>query len=165
MINSRWYQFWALFKVLRWFQFDRIREILVRSALILDDIFITKKVLILNMRIIAWVAIKFIGITHFIVCVWILVTNERIEEGASERLELLEPNQIYWICFDYYVVSLYFVVMTQTTVGYGVPYSYTLNNLEMIFIMIIQFSGIGLFSVIVNEVFSYKSETKVEDMV
>ena len=105
--------------------------------MILDDIFITNKVLILNMRIIAWVAIKFIGITHFIVCVWILVTNERFAEGAEEQFELLEPNQIFRLTFDYYVETLYFVVMTQTTVGYGVPYSFTLNNLEMIFIMII----------------------------
>ena len=30
--------------------------------------------------------------------------------------------------------------------------------------MIIQFSGIALFSTIVNEVFSYKTEAKVQDM-
>lgn len=60
---------------------------------------------------------------------------------------------------------MYFVVMTQTTVGYGVPYSHQLNVTEMIFIMILQFSGIAMFSTIVNEVFSFKSEAKVEDMV
>ena len=34
----------------------------------------------------------------------------------------------------------------------------------MIFVMIIQFSGIALFSTIVNEVFSYKTEARVQDM-
>ena len=80
MLKSGWYHLWALFKVLRILQFDRMREILVRVALLLDDIFMFKKVLILNSRIILWVALKFILFTHLMVCVFVLVTNERIED-------------------------------------------------------------------------------------
>ena len=80
MLQSGWYHLWALFKVLRILQFDRMREILVRVALLLDEIFMFKKVLILNSRIILWVALKFILFTHLMVCVFVLVTNKRIEE-------------------------------------------------------------------------------------
>ena len=70
-----------------------MREILVRSALLLDDIFVFKKVLILNSRIILWVALKFILFTHLMVCVFILVTNKRIEDGAIVKLLASEdPN-------------------------------------------------------------------------
>lgn len=96
MLESGWYQLWALFKVLRILQFDRMREILVRSAHLLDDIFMFKKVLILNSRIILWVSLKFILFTHFMVCVYVLVTNERIEDGASTKLLASEdPNYIF----------------------------------------------------------------------
>ena len=73
-----------------------MREILVRSANLLDDIFMFKKVLILNSRIILWVALKFILFTHLMVCVFVLVTNGRIEDGASTKLLASEdPNYFF----------------------------------------------------------------------
>ena len=70
-----------------------MREILVRVAFLLDEIFMFKKVLILNSRIIFWVALKFILFTHLMVCVFILVTNKRIEDGAIiELLASEDPN-------------------------------------------------------------------------
>ena len=46
---------------------------------------------------------------------------------------------------------MYFVVMTQTTVGYGAPYEFT--PYEKLFVMAAQFVGIALFSTITAEVF------------
>ena len=53
--------------------------------------------------------------------------------------------------------------MTQTTVGYGVPYP--IAKYEMIFVMIVQFCGGFLFSMITGEVFQWRREVTVEKMV
>ena len=50
------------------------------------------------------------------------------------------------------------MVMTQTTVGYGVPYDTDLYQHEMYYIMAVQFFGLALFSTISAEVFDYKTE-------
>ena len=137
MIHSEWYQFWSFLKVLRILQFDRIKNVLFRSHGVLDEIFPMKKVLILNIRTIMWVALRFTIFTHIMICVWVAVTSNRFEEAEVESiLTDYEPNEILVICLNYYVETMYFVVMTQTTVGYGVPYSYELNITEMVFIMI-----------------------------
>ena len=157
MIDSGWYKLWSFFKILRILQFGRIKNVLFRCHEVLDELFPMKKVLFLNIRTIMWVALRFIIFTHIMVCVWVAVTNKRFHESEIDRMiTSYEPYEILEICLNWYVETMYFVVMTQTTVGYGVPYSYELDITEMIFIMILQFSGIALFSTIVNEVFAYR---------
>ena len=69
----------------------------------------------------------------------------------EEIVENSNPYELLKVCIYYYVEAISFIVMTQTTVGYGAPFKFT--ALEMIFIMISQFCGQALFSMIVREVF------------
>ena len=78
MINSGWYWLWSLFKIFRLLQVDRIREVLWRASYLFDDLFPMKKVLILNIRLAVWVAVRFIVATHIFACIWIAVSAPRI---------------------------------------------------------------------------------------
>ena len=67
-------------------------------------------------------------------------------------------------CNNHYIEAFYFVVMTQTTVGYGIIYS-QLTVGEMFYMMWVQFFGLALFSTITSEVFDYKTEVSVDKMI
>ena len=142
----------------------------------------------MNMRKLVWVVIKFSLATHIMTCLFLMVSFERnekefnnrtreelgyIPKTAKEVLHVTTPWQILVDVLHYYVESLNFIVMTQTTVGYGAPYSFIpekddphpFTAPEMIFVMIAQFCGSALFSMIVGEVFQWRREATVEKMV
>ena len=62
-----------------------------------------------------------------------------------------------------YVTSLYFIVTTVTTVGYG-DYSAT-NTSERLFLIMLEFLGISVFSIIMGNITSLKSDTKISDII
>ena len=71
---------------------------------------------------------------------------------------------------DLYIASLYWVVTTLTSVGYGDIYGST--NVEFIYTMIVEFCGIFVFSIIMSMVTNFIStrgdvdivETKLEQV-
>ena len=80
MYNSRWYGFWAFFKIFKLMQYLRIGEVLTRFSQNLDELFPLNKVLIANIRKIMWVAIRFLLATHILSCMFIMTMKERIIE-------------------------------------------------------------------------------------
>ena len=80
MYNSRWYGFWAFFKIFKLMQYLRIGEVLTRFSQNLDELFPLNKVLIANIRKIMWVAIRFFLATHILSCMFIMTMKERIIE-------------------------------------------------------------------------------------
>lgn len=84
MILSGWYWFFSLLKVFKLLQYIRILEVLLRLGNKLDDMFPLKKVLIMNLRKIMWVAIKLSLTTHILTCIFVIVSYKRIEEKQNE---------------------------------------------------------------------------------
>ena len=151
MIESGWYWYFNLFKIFKILQYLRISEVLKRLGENADVLFPHKKVLILNMRKIMLVAIKFGLNIHLMTCLFMLSSTGQREEQENyekafiqkygkdktyeEFLEIVSPQDIFIACLYYYMESQSFIVMTQTTVGYGVPYP--IAKYEMIFVMIV----------------------------
>ena len=59
--------------------------------------------------------------------------------------------------------SIYFMTTTMTTVGFGDNKG--MNESERIFLSIIMFFGLAMFTIIVNQVMSIRKVLKVEDLV
>ena len=69
----------------------------------MDELFPMKKILIINVRIITWVAIRFAIFTHILVCVWIGVSSDRFDEGEVRQiLDIYTPNEILDIALLFY---------------------------------------------------------------
>ena len=103
MLNTGWYHFWATFKVFRLLEFGRVKDALERAAYKIDELFPEKKVLIVNVKIITWVAIRFAIFTHILVCVWIGVSSDRFDEGEVRQiLDIYTPNEILDIALLFY---------------------------------------------------------------
>ena len=99
MILTGWYHLWAFFKILRLLSFSRVKDVLERAADRIDELFPMEKVLIINVKIITWVAIRFAIFTHILVCVWIFVSSARFDEGeVTKILDIYKPNEILDIC-------------------------------------------------------------------
>ena len=104
-----------------------------------------------NVNALSSQAIILFTIMHVVACGWIGVGQT---EGWGSWLD--EGN------FDFskdestiYVTSLYWVVTTLTTVGYGDIYGNTVQ--EYIYTMIVEFIGILVFSIIMSTVNSFLS--------
>ena len=102
-------------------------EVLTRLGENLDAVFPGKKVLIVNMRKLMWVVIKYSLATHIMTCIFLMVQYQRNEETvnkqtlkaygyipttAEEILHVTTPEEILVAILYYYVESLYFIVMT-----------------------------------------------------
>ena len=71
-----------------------------------------KKVLIINIRLMVWVAVRFIVATHIFACIWIAVQAERIHLEEIQELMSQAPSEILSACLQFYEETVYFVVMT-----------------------------------------------------
>ena len=104
-----------------------IEEVLMKLIENLDAVFPGKKVLIVNMRKLMWVVIKYSLTTHIMTCLYTMVKYQRrlkeiidetievygyIPTTAKEILHVTTPEKILIAILDYYVESLYFIVMT-----------------------------------------------------
>ena len=108
---------------------------LQRLALNLDRVFPRRKILIVNIKHIMWVAIRAYLATHILACIFLIVDRERFdEEHDLFDITAQTPREILEHSFEAYVDAFYFMVMTQTTVGYGSLYS-DLKKKEMFYIM------------------------------
>jgi hypothetical protein len=92
-----------------------------------------------------------LSIMHMIACGWILVGET---EGWGTWLTS-ESFNVKQDAASVYITSLYWVVTTLTTVGYGDIYGTTQE--EYIYTMIVEFIGILVFSIIMSTVNSFLS--------
>ena len=93
-------------------------------------------------------------VMHIIACAWIYV-GERPVWGSWLRNDNFNISQSYHDATTVYITSIYWVVTTLTTVGYGDIYGTTEE--EFIFTMVVEFIGILVFSIIMSTVNSFLS--------
>ena len=87
MIDTRWYNFWSLFKVFKFLHYLRIKEVLTRFFEKLDDLFPLQKILVVNIRNVLWTTIRFCIATHVIACFFVMVSYNRIQAQEQEFIE------------------------------------------------------------------------------
>jgi hypothetical protein len=80
---------------------------------------------------------------HILTCIWVFIGTQ---ESLVIRDGWLNPTQVDKGTMATYVRSLYFILTTMTTVGYG---DMTVNTpIEQCFSVIVMISGIGFFATI-----------------
>jgi hypothetical protein len=107
-------------------------------------------------------------VIHLLACVWVGVGFQSDKdlggwflqkgfctiadpENPGELLVLkANKNCIFKECYKVYFTSFYFVATTTTTVGYGDIFGY--NNVERFYIMLLEFFGISIFSIILGNI-------------
>ena len=87
-------------------------------------------------------------IMHIIACVWIFFGNN--EPPEVSWLQHMDTQQAERNRVNIYIFSIYWVVTTLTTVGYGDIYGFSSN--QFVFTMIVEFLGILVFSIIMSSV-------------
>lgn len=85
--------------------------------------------------------------TFFLGCIWFFISS--MQKGDEETWYYafnLDEKTIYYQL----ITSLYFALTMLSTVGYGDFYA--ISDLEMVFAVICMMIGVGVFSVVMNQV-------------
>ena len=102
---------------------------------------------------------------HILVCTYIATTSSRTGEYFDTvRPEITTAWEILCRCLIFYSEAFYLIVMTITTVGYGVPFADGFNDYEKQYIMLVMFFGLAIFSAVKDQVFNYRVTLTVEMM-
>lgn len=86
--------------------------------------------------------------TFFLGCIWFFISSA-LQEDETETwyyVFKLDEKTIYYQL----ITSLYFALTMLSTVGYGD--FYPISDLEMVFAVICMMIGVGVFSVVMNQV-------------
>jgi len=159
---SNSFQWMYYLKFLRFYYFPRARLIL-HSAIepIVLRCNISKQARS-NIQSITYQFVVLYIIMHVIACGWIYV-GEHIEWGTWLKNEAFNISSQRTDATTVYITSLYWVVTTLTTVGYGDIYGKT--EQEFVYTMVVEFIGILVFSIIMSTVNSFLSATGDVDIV
>ena len=132
---------------------------------ILGEIFVTKRFMfdnILGWLLAAWSLISSI---HLFACGWIICYHEKTKSGKT-TVTFNETSD-----FRIYIESVYLMTTTISTVGYGTGgdyYAFIDDSgdwaMEMMYLIAVMIAGNILFSLIVNQIFSYNEVITVEKM-
>mmetsp|Transcript_27671 Transcript_27671/g.20788 ORF Transcript_27671/g.20788 Transcript_27671/m.20788 type:complete len:194 (+) Transcript_27671:1001-1582(+) len=99
-------------------------------------------------------------IVHILACIWVYI-------GIVEPLSWLHAEERKYLMsdqLDVYVNSVYFIITTLTTVGYG-DITGSSNN-EYLFQMVVEFIGIGFFSLLISSINNILvQESKLQDII
>ena len=127
---------------------------------ILADIFYLHRYLFKNLYKWFIAAIKFIMSIHYFACIWILIHEQKRIRGWDyikfSDEDHVDPRLLY-------LDSFYLITSTISSVGYGHDnfMAYPDNRdswlIEMCYMIFVIGFGMNLFSLITNEIFSYKS--------
>ena len=91
---------------------------------------------------------------HIATCCWIWLEIEISDNNDSPiqkfylRAIQFGHGELISMCYNYYVNAMYFMTTTMTTVGYGDTVNKGKNIHERIFLFIIIFCGIAMFTMI-----------------
>eukprot|EP00347_Sterkiella_histriomuscorum_P006194 403353701 len=105
---------------------------------------------------------------HVFACIWILIGDtdggwiDNITYGKEEpelKLKLDDQGSELYL----YVTSVYFVVATATTVGYGDVFAW--NSREKAFMIFLEFTGICIFSIITGQITGLKKIKKISQII
>ena len=91
---------------------------------------------------------------HYFACGWLWLTDEKKLEGLA-YVDWSEDTMA-----AKYVDSVYLVTTTITTVGYGDFKAYNSEDpdwaIEMVYLYVVTLAGITLFSIVTNQIFTYR---------
>lgn len=165
MSEDKLYVIFWLLKILRLSHIKAIRNTLTRVKDMLAEYFYTKKYTLELLLPWMMAGLRFLLCVHFLTCAWLLVKN-------FKRVELDDQTEFFT---DYesktsmYVDSVYMIVSTISTVGYGDFKAFVDTEggwtAEMIFLIFGIVIGILLFASVTNEIFSYRKLLTVQQLV
>lgn len=146
---------------LRLWYVRKVGDSLTRIFKILEDIFLMHLYTLSNMLSWTLASIKLIVFMHYFACGWLYIGTHK------DAYDHFSDEQSYTVK---YVESWSLITMTISTVGYGVNSPFGSGELdknwsvEMVYLFVVIIAGIILFSLVTNEIFSYKRILTVEMM-
>ena len=129
------------FKLLRFLRFVRLTKLLRTNTVGNDEFFQLHRPLF-NLLVLA---IQIMFICHVFACIWHYIA---VDEPISWITDCLHPSETS--NFDTYVASLYFILVTMFTVGYGDIHAITTQ--ERCFAMVIMLTGGIIFGAVLSNV-------------
>ena len=176
LVESNEYWWVSLLSLLRLVMLVRIYQTLVMLCTMLSETYFSHRITIENAKNIGINILTAILILHFSASLWLIVHREAkyaetmhilieqvkkrvLTQGYENDLmrNLIESSEVEFLN------SIYFMTTTMTTVGFGDNKG--MNESERIFLSIIMFFGLAMFTIIVNQVMSIRKVLKVEDLV
>ena len=175
LCDMEWFKICYYLKLIRINQFYRIFSDMSRLEITMKRKWLTKIVQIDNLFAMIRLQILFFFSIHIMSCIWVAlnlyhggIIEAKILAGDYEK-GLYETSPLAFSELPtVYIDSLYFVTTSMTTVGYGDIVASSSeperNSILMMFTMIMQFSGILLFSLTSLRVRSLKSNLDVKGL-
>ena len=152
LVHLRLYHFRKVFNVIQTI-FDELAEVFYTYKFTLSNIF-------------SWTVAgtSLVVFLHYFACGWTYIANRKKMIGYNHYHDFGD-----WESFvRRYVDSWYLMTTTISTVGYGDFKGYYDNDghwaQEMTYLIIVILAGLNLFSLITNEIFSYKTMKTVGEM-
>ena len=111
---------------------------------------------------------------HVATCIWnymdtIHYNKETTDEWINSIEEHIEEHGNFGNFMDdvvnKYVNSFYFITTIMTTVGYGDTINKGKDSLERFYLMFVIFGGIAMFTLITQQVLSFRHVETVDDLV
>lgn len=141
-------------KILRLFHVDEVFDSFKRLFDKLGNIFILYSYMFDNLLKWFLTCLKFVLFVHYFACGWVIIMTVKDLVGIK-RLEFVEETIFYQ-----YIESFYLITTTITTVGFGDYKAFNDEDpvwaSEMCYLFVVTLAGIILFSLVTNEIFSYK---------
>jgi hyperpolarization activated cyclic nucleotide-gated potassium channel 2 len=135
-------QYNQLVKILRIIRFARLSKVFSSRNKNNRDLVVNQPII----RNILLLVVQIAFVAHLFACIWHYITLGVDKSWVTEFDFQDSPP------FDSYVASLYFIVMTTVTVGYGDIHA--INNRERCFAIITMFTGGILFSALLSKITS-----------
>ena len=153
-------------KNLRFLYVGRVTGMLRNLKNILGEIFVTKRFMFEN--ILGWLlaACYLIFSIHLFACGWVICYHEKAKYGLT-TVTFNETTDM-----RIFIESIYLMTTTISKVGYGTGgeyYAFIDDSgdwaMEMVYLSIVMIAGNILFSLIVDQIFSYNELITVEKMI
>jgi hypothetical protein len=143
------------FHIKRFFEFINTILVKLRKSVMTS----LSKNLIDGITLLVRSVLNFVLLVHIFACIWIGLGTETGDSWISQNPEYSGHSDKYSYS---YPASIYFIVTTITTVGYG---DFSPNsNIELLYVIVLELLGLAIFSYTLGSIQSFRNDSTSEQI-